>query len=430
MENNKEHLNLVFIGHVDHGKSTLCGEILRATGKISARALEKLKEDAIKRNRSSWYLSMMMDLIEEEKDKGKTIEVGKAFFNYGRKRYTIFDCPGHEKYITNMIEGASKADVGILVISARKGEFEDGFKKDNSKIGGQTKEHIILAKTMGVKKLIVVVNKMDDITVNWSKNRFDEVVQYANVFLKKIGFSKNTFIPISAINGDNIKNRKDDCAWYEGSSLLETLEHLRDIHRDIDSPLYASVIDCYQNQKGDAIVVCKIDSGKIFKNQKLLVKPINANVKVLKINNDWEENVDEAFPGDNVLLTFKKTNIFVRNQILVSEDSKMKETNNFIGQVKVLNLPKRNSILTAGFSCVFHFQGFTVECNVEKVLAKIDRKTKKRKKEQIIRVGDIADLYFSLSESLYLTNTSKFTLRSCDETIGFGRVLKLTEQNN
>lgn len=163
----KEHVNVVFIGHVDAGKSTLGGNILYLTGMVDERTMEKYEKEAREAGRESWYLSWALDTSKEERNKGKTVEVGRARFETDKRRYTILDAPGHKSYVPNMISGAAQADVGVLVISARKGEFETGFDK-----GGQTREHAVLAKMQGINKLVVVINKMDDPTVEWSKERY------------------------------------------------------------------------------------------------------------------------------------------------------------------------------------------------------------------------------------------------------------------
>jgi len=163
----KEHVNVVFIGHVDAGKSTLGGNILFLTGMVDERTMEKYEKEAKEAGRESWYLSWALDTSKEERNKGKTVEVGRARFETEKRRYTILDAPGHKSYVPNMISGAAQADVGVLVISARKGEFETGFDK-----GGQTREHAVLAKMQGINKLVVVINKMDDPTVEWSKERY------------------------------------------------------------------------------------------------------------------------------------------------------------------------------------------------------------------------------------------------------------------
>lgn len=193
----REHINLVFIGHVgksvllcfslsDAGKSTLCGQILLSTGMVDARTIEKLQAEAKDQNRTSWFLAYMMDVNQEERQKGITVEVGRAHFCTPNKRFTILDAPGHKNYVPNMITGVAQADVGVLVISARKGEFEAGFDRS-----GQTREHALLAKTLGVRKLVIVVNKMDEPTVEWSKERFDTIQTKLGTYLKSVSLLPN-----------------------------------------------------------------------------------------------------------------------------------------------------------------------------------------------------------------------------------------------
>lgn len=210
----KEHLNIVFIGHVDAGKSTMGGNLLYLCGMVDKRTMEKYEREAKEAGRESWYLSWALDSTPQERAKGKTVEVGRAYFETNSRRYTILDAPGHKTFIPSMISGAAQADVAILVISARKGEFETGFEK-----GGQTREHIMLVKTAGVSKVIVVINKMDEPTVNWEKARYDEIVGKLAPFIRASGFNLKdvSFIPVSAYTGANLKDRvpKSVCPWWE-----------------------------------------------------------------------------------------------------------------------------------------------------------------------------------------------------------------------
>ncbi|KAI0494519.1 hypothetical protein KFK09_024657 [Dendrobium nobile] len=198
-EEKKRHLNVVFIGHVDAGKSTTGGQLLLLSGQVDDRTIQKYEKEAKEKNRESWYMAYIMDTNEEERIKGKTVEVGRAHFETENTRFTILDAPGHKSYVPNMISGASQADVGVLVISARKGEFETGYEK-----GGQTREHVQLAKTLGVSKLVVVVNKMDEPTVNWAKERYDEIETKMIPFLKSSGY-----------------NARKVCSWWDGPVFLK-----------------------------------------------------------------------------------------------------------------------------------------------------------------------------------------------------------------
>ena len=259
----KEHVNLIFIGHVDAGKSTLGGSILYATGMVDERTMDKYKREAKEAGRETWYLSWALDLTKEERSKGKTVEVGRGFFETEKRRYTILDAPGHKTFVPNMIAGASQADVGILVISARKGEYETGFEK-----GGQTREHAVLAKTQGVNKLIVVVNKMDDITVEWSQERFKECTEKLFNFLnRQVGFGKNdvTFMPVSAQTTVGIKDRvpKELAPWYDGPSLLECLDNFKTLERKVKAPFMMPINAKYKDM--GTVIEGKIEAGQIRK---------------------------------------------------------------------------------------------------------------------------------------------------------------------
>ena len=205
---------MIFCGHVDAGKSTIGGQIMFLTGMVDKRTLEKYEREAKEKNRESWYLSWALDTNQEEREKGKTVEVGRAFFETEHKHFVILDAPGHKGFVPNMIGGASQADIAVLVISARRGEFETGFER-----GGQTREHAMLVKTAGVKYLIVLINKMDDSTVNWDPTRYDEIKDKLTPYLKKCGFQPGKdmyFMPCSGFTGAFIKDPLDEsiCPWY------------------------------------------------------------------------------------------------------------------------------------------------------------------------------------------------------------------------
>ena len=219
----REPCSIVFIGHVDAGKSTICGNLMYLMGVVDQRTIDKFKQEAKDKGRDSWWLAYVMDSSEEAKAKGKTVEMGRAQFDTDHKKFTVLDAPGHKNYVPNMIMGAALADVGALVISARKGEFEAGFEKD-----GQTREHAQLAKSLGVQKLVIIVNKMD--CNNWDKKRFDEIREGLLPFLYATGFKDDDllFIPITGLNGQNIKEPLDKsiCDWYTGPTLMQALDEI------------------------------------------------------------------------------------------------------------------------------------------------------------------------------------------------------------
>ena len=284
----KEHVNVIFIGHVDAGKSTLGGSILYATGMVDERTMDKYKREAKEAGRETWYLSWALDLTKEERAKGKTVEVGRGFFETEKRRYSILDAPGHKTFVPNMIGGASQADVGILVISARKGEYETGFEK-----GGQTREHAILAKTQGVNKLIVVINKMDDTTVEWSEVRYKECSEKLATFLKSVGYGKAdvTFMPISAQTTLGIKTRvpKDICSWYQGPSLLEFLDNLKSLERKVNAPFMMPVSGKYRDL--GTMIEGKIEAGVIKKTESYTLMPNRDQISISALYGETEDEV-------------------------------------------------------------------------------------------------------------------------------------------
>ncbi|CAB1338260.1 unnamed protein product [Coregonus sp. 'balchen'] len=296
----KEHVNVVFIGHVDAGKSTIGGQIMYLTGMVEKRTLEKYEREAKEKNRETWYLSWALDTNQEERDKGKTVEVGRAYFETEKKHFTILDAPGHKSFVPNMIGGASQADLAVLVISARKGEFETGFEK-----GGQTREHAMLAKTAGVKHLIVLVNKMDDPTVNWSLERYEECKEKLVPFLKKVGFNPKKdiyFMPCSGLTGANLKDPIEECTWYIGLPFIPHLDSLPSFNRITDGPVRLPIVDKYKDM--GTVILGKLESGSIAKAQQLVMMPNRHTVEVLSLLSD-EVETDEAVPGENLKLRLK-----------------------------------------------------------------------------------------------------------------------------
>ncbi|VDP96045.1 unnamed protein product [Echinostoma caproni] len=278
----KETINLVFIGHVDAGKSTIGGHILYLTDMVDKRTLEKYEREAKEKNRETWYLSWALDTNAEEREKGKTVECGRAYFETEKKRFVLIDAPGHKSFVPNMISGAVVADLAILVISARRGEFECGFEK-----GGQTREHAVLVKTAGVKYLIVVVNKMDDPTVMWDQTRYNECKDKIAPFLKSVGFNVKTevfFMPCSGYTGAFLRDVPDEsvCPWFRGPSLLELLDSLPGITRKIDGPLRIPISDKYKDM--GIFVTGKIESGTVVRGQSVVLLPNKLNVEIAQVS--------------------------------------------------------------------------------------------------------------------------------------------------
>ncbi|GAA6030757.1 hypothetical protein JCM8097_008858, partial [Rhodosporidiobolus ruineniae] len=368
----KPHLNIVFIGHVDAGKSTMGGNILYLCGMVDKRTLEKYEREAKEAGRESWYLSWALDSTSQEREKGKTVEVGRAYFETDVRRYTILDAPGHKNFVPSMISGAAQADVAVLVISARKGEFETGFEK-----GGQTREHAMLVKTAGVSKLIVVVNKMDDPTVNWDKERYDEIVTKLSPFLKGTGYNMKTdvvFIPVSGFTGANIKVPVDRkvAPWVEGTSLLNFLDELPIQDRKNNAPLMMPISEKYPDM--GCIVVGKVESGKVRKGQDLLLMPNKTPVGVQAIYNEMEEEVNLALCGDNIRIRLRgieDTDVNV-GFVLTSPSQPVKTVTQFEAQLVILDT---KNIITAGYQAVMHVHTAAEEITLSALLHYYDKKT-------------------------------------------------------
>ena len=358
----KEHVNLVFIGHVDAGKSTLGGNLLYVTGMVDQRTMEKLERESKEAGRATWYLSWALDSTKEERSKGKTVEVGRAYFETEKRRYTVLDAPGHKSYVPNMISGATQADLGVLVISARKGEFETGFER-----GGQTREHAVLAKTQGVNKLLVVINKMDDPTVMWDKERFDECVSKLTPFLKGAGFNPKTdifFIPVSAYTGKGLKEPvpKDLCPWWDGPTLLGYLDSMQSFERKTTAPLMLPIAAKYKDM--GTIIEGKIESGHLRKGQSLVLMPNKVPVDVTAVYGESEEEVQGAVSGDQVRLRIKgveEEDVLV-GYVLSTPKYPVHVVTSFDAQIVIIDL---KGIIAPGYTCIMHIHTAVEEVTIE-----------------------------------------------------------------
>jgi len=431
VEDSREHLSVVFIGHVDAGKSTISGQILYATGKVDKRTIEKYERESKDKNRESWFLAYIMDTNEEERAKGKTVEVGRATFETPTKRYTILDAPGHKNYVPNMIGGASQADVGILVISARKGEFETGFNR-----GGQSREHTMLAKTLGIKYIIVVINKMDDDTVMWSKERYDEIVDQLNPFLKQTGYNTKTdvfFVPISGLKGIGVVNDppKDLAPWYSGVGLLATLDSLKTIERNPNAPLRIPIIDKYKD-RGFTMALGKVEAGTITKGDNLFVMPGKIPVEVQQIFLDENDSVRRALPGENIRILLKgieEDNIH-RGYVLSDRITPVPCVTKFECQLAIVELLPHTPIFSAGYKAVIHTHTAVEECTLIVLLSQLDKTGKVvKKKPGWVKAQQVCKAILEIAQPLPCElfadapQLGRFTVRDEGKTIAIGKII-------
>ncbi|RKP30046.1 hypothetical protein METBISCDRAFT_17188 [Metschnikowia bicuspidata] len=429
MYNGKDHISIIFMGHVDAGKSTMSGNILYLTGAVDKRTVEKYEREAKDAGRQGWYLSWVMDTNKEERNDGKTIEVGKACFETEKRRYTILDAPGHKMYVSEMIGGASQADVGILVISARKGEYETGFEK-----GGQTREHALLAKTQGVNKIVVVVNKMDDTTVNWSEERYKDCITKLGAFLKGVGYSKDdvVFMPVSGYSGAGLKDRvsPEDCPWYTGSSLLEYLDSMETMNRRMNAPFMMPISGKMKDM--GTIVEGKVESGHLKKYATVLMMPNRTPVEVVAIYNETEQECDAAFSGEQIRLKIKgvEEEDIQQGYVLTSPKNPVKTVTRFEAQIAIVEL---KSILSTGFSCVMHLHTAIEEVTFVELKHKLEKGTNRKSKKppafakkgmKIIAVLEVNELVCAETYNDY-QQLGRFTLRDQGTTIAIGKITKL-----
>ncbi|KKY24392.1 putative eukaryotic peptide chain release factor gtp-binding subunit [Phaeomoniella chlamydospora] len=429
----KEHVNVIFIGHVDAGKSTLGGSILYATGMVDERTMDKYKREAKEAGRETWYLSWALDLTKEERSKGKTVEVGRGFFETEKRRYSILDAPGHKTFVPNMIGGASQADVGVLVISARKGEYETGFEK-----GGQTREHAMLAKTQGVNKLIIAVNKMDDPTVQWSKERFEECTVKLSQFLKGLGYNPKTdlmIMPISAQTTLGIKDRvpKDVCPWYDGPSLLEYLDGMAKLERKVNAPFMMPVSGKYRDL--GTMIEGRIEAGVIKKGMNYLMMPNREEVAITALYGEQEDEIPVASCGDQIRVRLRgiEEEDIMPGFVLCSPKRPVHYVSSFEAQIVILEL---KSILSAGFNCVLHIHTAIEEVTFDALLHKLEKGTGRKSKkppafaakgQTVIARLAITGASGSVCVEKFedYPQMGRFTLRDQGQTIAIGKITKL-----
>lgn len=429
----KEHVNVIFLGHVDAGKSTLGGSILYATGMVDERTMDKYKRESKELGRETWYLSWALDQTKEERSKGKTVEVGRGFFETEKRRYSILDAPGHKTYVPNMVSGASQADVGVLVISARKGEYETGFEK-----GGQTREHAVLAKTQGINKLIVVVNKMDDPTVEWAQSRYDECLAKLTIFLKGLGYNPKTdltFMPVAAQTTQNIKDRvgKEIAPWYDGPSLLEHLDNMQTLERKVNAPFMMPIAAKYRDL--GTMIEGKIEAGVIKKDAKYIMMPSKAEITISALYGETEDEIPMATCGEQVRIRIKgaEEEDIMPGFVLCSPKRPVHCVTAFEAQIRLLEL---KSILSAGFNCVLHVHSATEEVTFAALLHKLEPKTNRKSKKPpgfakqgmniIARLeitGAVSNVCVERFEDY--PQMGRFTLRDQGQTIAIGKITRL-----
>jgi elongation factor 1-alpha len=273
----KVHINLVVIGHVDSGKSTTAGHLIYKCGGIDKRTIDRYEKETAEMGRCSFKYAWVLDNLKAERERGITIDISLWQFESPKYHFTIIDAPGHRDFIKNMITGTSQADCAILMIASPQGEFEAGISKD-----GQTREHCLLAYTLGVKQLIVCCNKMDEQTVAYSENRYNEIKREVGDFIKKVGYKVDEvpFIPISGWTGDNLLEKSIHTAWYKGPTLIQALDQVVPPKRPTEKPLRIPLQDVYKIGGIGTVPVGRVETGVLRRGMGVVFAPSNIKTEV------------------------------------------------------------------------------------------------------------------------------------------------------
>jgi len=433
MSAKKEHLNLVVVGHVDHGKSTLMGRLLHELGAIDERTIKQYEEEAKKIGKESFKYAWVLDKLREERERGLTIDLSFYKFETSRFVFTLIDAPGHRDFIKNMITGASQADCAVLVVSAKKGEFETGVAP-----GGQTREHAFLLMTLGVGQLVVAVNKMDDPTVNWSQERYEEIKKEVSELLKRIGFrvEKVPFVPTSAWLGDNVTKRSERMPWYKGPTLYEALDQAFEVPpKPVDKPLRIPIQDVYSITGVGTVPVGRVETGVLKVGDRVVFMP-SGKVGEVKSIETHHTRIEQALPGDNIGFNVKgisRTEIR-RGDVAGHLDTPPTVAEEFIGQIIVIYHP---TAIAAGYTPVMHAHTAHVPVRFEELIAKINPRTGEiiEKNPTFIKTGDAAVVKFvplkpiSIEEYAQIKELGRFAIRDMGTTIAAGVVKQITKKS-
>ncbi len=431
MAKKKEHMNLIAIGHVDHGKSTLMGRLLYEAGVIDQRLIQQYEEEAKKLGKETFKFAWVMDKLKEERERGLTIDLSFYKFETPKYEFTLIDAPGHRDFIKNMITGASEADAAILVVSARPGEFEAGISP-----GGQTREHASLAKILGINQLVVAINKMDDPGVNWSKERYEEIKNEIARLLKTLGYdvSKIRFVPVSAWTGDNVLKKSDKMPWYDGPTLIEALDEFVPPPKPIDKPLRLPIQDVYSITGVGTVPVGRIETGRMRVGDRVVFMPpgLVGDVKSIEMHH---QPLEEAVAGDNIGFNVKgvsKKDIR-RGDVVGHVDNPPTVAEEFIAQIFVIYHP---TAIGVGYTPVMHVHTAQVAVTFIELLKKLDRRTGQVVEENpsFLKTGDVAIVKLkplrpvSLEEFQQFPELGRFAIRDMGQTIAAGVVKEITKK--
>lgn len=426
----KPHINLIIIGHVDHGKSTSIGHLFYDAGAIPEKTLKDFEEEAKALGKESFKYAWVLDKLKEERERGVTIDL--AFYELETKKnvFTVIDAPGHRDFVKNMVTGASQADGSILMISAKRGEYEAGTNP-----GGQTREHAFLAKTLGVDQMVVAVNKMDDPSVNWSETRYEEVKDGVSRLLKMVGYdvSKLRFVPTSGWTGDNLVHESENMPWYDGPTLLEALDEFELPPKPTDRPLRIPIQEVYSIKGVGTTPVGKVETGELKPGDDLLFMPSGLEGKVNSIETHYTK-IDKAGPGDNIGFNVKGVpkDKLRRGEVASRPNNPCKVAKAFKGRIFIINHP---TAVGEGYTPVLHLHTAQVAVRFDKLISKLDPRSGQVVEENpaYLRTGEAAVVRLvplmptAMEVFKDFPQLGRFALRDMGTTIGAGVVLEVEE---
>ncbi len=428
MAKEKTHVNLIFIGHVDHGKSTTVGRLVYDTGNIDEAAMRKLKEKAQELGKVGFEFAYVMDNLKEERERGVTIDLSHRKFSTPKYDFTIIDAPGHRDFIKNMITGASQADAAVLVVSGNPG---DGVQ-------AQTKEHVFLSRTLGVNQLMVAVNKMD--MAKYDQKRFEDVKTEVSTLLRSVGYKPDTiqFIPVASLHGENVAKKSDKMAWYTGPTLLEAMDKLNPPEKPTNLPLRLPIQDVYNITGIGVVPVGKVETGVMKIGDKVVFMPgregkgVTGEVKTIEMHH---EQIKEAEPGDNVGFNVRgvEKKDIARGDVLGPAANPPNVATEFTAQIVVLNHP---TVVTVGYTPVFHIHTAQVACQITAIEKKLNPATGEVLQENpdFIKNGDAAIVKIKPIQPLVIEKQkeipqlARFAVRDSGQTVAAGMCIDLVKK--
>ncbi|KAF3555020.1 hypothetical protein F2Q69_00011623, partial [Brassica cretica] len=433
MGKEKFHINIVVIGHVDSGKSTTTGHLIYKLGGIDKRVIERFEKEAAEMNKRSFKYAWVLDKLKAERERGITIDIALWKFETTKYYCTVIDAPGHRDFIKNMITGTSQADCAVLIIDSTTGGFEAGISKD-----GQTREHALLAFTLGVKQMICCCNKMDATTPKYSKARYDEIIKEVSSYLKKVGYNpdKIPFVPISGFEGDNMIERSTNLDWYKGPTLLEALDQINEPKRPSDKPLRLPLQDVYKIGGIGTVPVGRVETGMLKPGMVVTFAPSGLTTEVKSVEMHHESLV-EALPGDNVGFNVKNVAVKDLKRGYVASNSKddpAKGAANFTSQVIIMNHPGQ---IGNGYAPVLDCHTSHIAVKFSEILTKIDRRSGKEieKEPKFLKNGDAGMVKMTPTKPMVVETFSeypplgRFAVRDMRQTVAVG-VIKSVDKKD